>query len=101
MTLFFEIVISLLAAFGLVSLGWLAFGRMVLPIGGADASIQAVVTAKNRGDGLEQAVSGLMWLRRTGLWRGEILIRDGGLDLEGAALAEKLAAYPGVEYEDI
>lgn len=97
MLLFFELVISLLAAFGLVCLGWLAFGHMVLPVGSGDAAAQAVVTAKGRGDGLEQTVAGLLWLRRTGLWRGSILIRDGGLDPEGAALAERLAAQPGVE----
>ena len=96
MTLIFELVISLLAAFGLVCLGWLAFGHMVLPVGSGETAVRAEVTARGRGDGLEQAVSGLIWLRRTGLWRGEILLTDGGLDADGRELVARLAEQPGV-----
>lgn len=99
MSLFFEILLALLAAFGLVCLYWTAFGRMVLPIGGRDAEVRAVVIARGRGEGLEQAVAGLLWLRRTGLWRGTVLLRDGGLTPEGVELARRLALRPGVGFE--
>ena len=98
MTLFLELVISLLAAFGLVCLGWLAFGRLVLPVGGEETSVRAEVTAAGEGGGLEQAVAALLWLRRTGLWRGTVTIRDGGMDAGGRAIARRLAKHPGVEY---
>ena len=85
----------LLAAFGLVCLGWLALGLLLLP-GGCAARM--VVDAKGDGDGLEQTVKGLLWLRRAGLWRGEIVIKDRGLDPEGAALARMLAEEGGVSF---
>ena len=85
----------LLAAFGLVSLGWLALGALLLP-GRCDARL--TVSARDGGDGLEQTVRGLLWLRRTGLWRGEIVIEDCGLDREGLALARALAGKHGVTF---
>lgn len=97
MALFLELLVALLAAFGLVCLGWLAFGRMVLPVGGEGMTVCAVVPAKGDGGGLEQTVSGLLWLRRSGLWRGRILIVDRGLSQEGLAVARRFAEDCGVE----
>ena len=85
----------LLAAFGLVSLGWLALGALLLP-GRCDARL--TVSARGAGEGLEQTVRGLLWLRRTGLWRGEIIIEDRGLDGDGLALARALAGRYGVSF---
>ena len=75
-----QFVAVLLAAFGLVSLAWLALGFLLLP-GGCAARM--VVDARDGADGLEQTVKAMVWLRRTGLWRGEIVIEDCGLDEEG------------------
>ena len=83
----------LLAAFGLVSLGWLALGALLLPVG---RGARVTVPAQGGGEGLEQTVRGLLWLRRTGLWRGEIVIEDRGLDGDGRALARALAERSGV-----
>ena len=85
----------LLAAFGLVSLGWLALGALLLP-GGCGARM--VVAARGGADGLEQTVKALLWLRRTGLWRGEVVIEDLGLDGDGAALARALASRQGIRF---
>lgn len=85
----------LLAAFGLVSLGWLALGALLLP-GHCDARL--TVSARGGGEGLEQTVRGLLWLRRTGLWRGEVVIEDCGLDKDGLALARALAEKRGVSF---
>ena len=87
----------LLAAFGLVSLGWLSLGALLLPGGCAG---RMVVDAKGPAEGLEQSVKGLLWLRRSGLWRGEVVIEDCGLDEGGAALAHALAAQNGVRFSE-
>lgn len=97
MALFLELLVALLAAFGLVCLGWLAFGRLILPVGGEGMTTCAVVLAKGDGGGLEQTVSGLLWLRRTGLWRGRILIVDRGLSEEGLNVARRFADDCGIE----
>ena len=85
----------LLAAIGLVSLGWLAVGALLLP---GVCPARMVVDGKGSGDGLEQTVKALLWLRRTGLWWGEVVIEDCGLDREGMALARALAEQNGVEF---
>lgn len=86
---------ALLAAFGLMSLGWLAMGALLLP---GVCSARMVVDAKGDGSGLEQTVKALLWLRRTGLWWGEVVIEDLGLDESGAALARALAEQNGVSF---
>ena len=83
----FEFLAVLLAAFGLVSLVWLAVGWLLLP---GVCPVRAVIQARADGDGL--------WLRRTGLWRGAVVIDDHGLDERGAALARTLAGQRGVYF---
>ena len=95
MSFLMECLTTLLAAFGLVSLGWLALGALLLP---GRCAARFVVSARDGGEGLEQTVRGLLWLRRTGLWRGEIVIEDCGLDEDGAALARALAEERGVRF---
>lgn len=85
----------LLAAFGLVCLGWLAVGALLLP---GVCPARMVVDAQGDGGGLEQTVKALLWLRRTGLWWGDVVIEDCGLNREGAALAQALGAQNGVEF---
>ena len=91
MAVVLELLVGLLAAFGLVCLGWMAFGAMVLPVGSEGVATRAVITASGGGEGLEQALSALLWLRRSGLWNGEIFLEDDGLNEEGKALAVRLA----------
>ena len=85
----------LLAAFGLVSLGWLALGALLLP---ERCDVRMTVPARGGGEGLEQTVKALLWLRRSGFWRGELVIEDGGLNEDGAALARALAGKNGVTF---
>ena len=94
---FIQCIAVFLAAFGLVSLGWLALGALLLP---GVCPARMVVDAQGDGGGLEQTVKALLWLRRTGLWWGEVVIRDCGLDAGGLALARALAEGPGVRFED-
>lgn len=93
MTSCLELLTALLAALGLVCLIWLAVGRLLLPV---ICPTRVVVTASESGDGLEQTVKGLLWLRGSGLWRGMLVIEDGGLNREGLALAQMLAQRDGV-----
>ena len=87
-----EVILAVLAAVGLMALGWLIFGRWLLPLGGTDAGMWAVLNADGNGEGLEQAVHSLLWLRRCDLWRGRLVIVDRGLDEEGRRLARLLCA---------
>ena len=89
-----ELPLSLLAAFGLVCLVWLGAGWLTLPL---RCPARIVLEAHGHGEELEQAVRGLLWLRRTGLWRGTVVIRDEGLDERGLALARTLSLRWGVE----
>lgn len=95
MTELFQFIGVLLAAFGAVSLGWLALGALLLP-GGCPARM--VLAARGDGDGLEQAVRAALWLRRTGLWRGDVVIEDLGLTSQGEALVRLLAGEEGVTF---
>ena len=50
-----------------------------------------VVRSVGPGEGLEQRVRSLMWLRACGLLRGRVVVLDNGLDADGRQLALRLA----------
>ena len=95
MTQMVQFIAVLLAAFGMVSVGWLVLGALVLP-GGCAGRI--VIDARGDGEGLEQAVKAALWLERSGLWWGAVEIEDAGLSEAGAALARALAEETGVAF---
>lgn len=82
--------LSLLAAAGLLALGWVLFGKLVTPVGGQGGPVYAVVPASGDGEHLEQDVKGLLWLRGGDLARFTIVIADGGLSPAGRAAAAAL-----------
>ena len=89
-----EIILSLLAVFGLLGLGWLLFGRILAPVGGRFC---AVVPGTGDGGGLEQSVRGLLWLRGGGLMKCPVVIVDCGLSDQGKAVAAALVLWePGI-----
>ena len=91
-----EILLSLLAVFGLLCLSWLLFGRLLSPASWS-APAYAVVPARGDVAGLEQTVKGLLWLRAGHLELFTLVIADAGLDSEGRRLARLLAdREPGV-----
>lgn len=88
-----ELLLSLLCAAGLLALGWLAFGRLVTPVGGRKGGpVCAVLPAAGNGRTLEQDIQGLCWLRGGNLARFTVVIADAGLDGQGKAAAAALLA---------
>lgn len=85
-----EMTLSLLAVLGLLSLGWLLFGRILTP-GPLASSAFAVIPAQGDGAALEQTVKALLWLRAGEVRRYTLVIADAGLDTDGAAVAQRLA----------
>lgn len=84
-----QVLLALLAAWGLVALGWLLLGKLLTPDLG-DYPVYAVVPADGDGAGLEHTVKGLLWLRGNDWTRCTIVIADGGLDPAGRAAATAL-----------
>lgn len=90
-----EIALALLAVLGLLTLGWILFGHALTPIGCGKTC--TVVPASGDAPELEQAVTGLLWLRGGGLLHGSIVIADYGLSAAGKAIAAALSLRePGI-----
>ena len=90
MAVWMEILLALLAAAGLLAMGWILFGKLVTPAG-IHTRVYAVIPASGGGEGLEQAVEGLLWLRGGELARFSIVIADCGLNPQGRAAAAALS----------
>jgi len=81
-----EVLAALLMAAGLMGLGWLAFGKLLAPVG-EPGRVFAVVPARGDGETLEHDVEGLLWLRGGNLARFTVVIADCGLSDQGRVLA--------------
>ena len=91
-----EVILSLLAVVGLLSLSWLLLGHILTPAGNGETV--SLVPGQGDGEDLEQAVRGLLWLRGGGLLTGSVVIVDEALSPEGRAIAAALCVRePGVE----
>lgn len=91
-----EVILSLLAVAGMLSLSWLLFGRLLTPAGNGETV--SLVPGQGDGEDLEQAVRGLLWLRGGGMLQGNLVIVDCGLSPTGRAVAAALCMRePGVE----
>lgn len=88
-------IFAVMAVFGMACLVWLAWGWLLLP---GRCPIRAQVLADGGGEGLEQTLRALRWLRRSGLLRCEVVIRDNGLDRAGLELALTLARREGARF---
>lgn len=86
-----EIILALLAVFGLFSALWLLCRRAMFAQAGDQPGACAVVAARGDGSGLEQTVKELLWLRLGGARHYAVLIADAGLDPKGRAVAAALA----------
>ena len=88
-------ILAVLAVLGMACLVWQAGGWLLLP---GRCPVRAQVLASGDGDGVEQTVRALLWLRRSGLWRGQVVIVDSGLSREGLSLVMALARRTGAEF---
>ncbi len=91
-----EWTLCVLAAFGLGALLALVTAQLLLPL---TIPVRILVPGRDGGEGLEQTVRALLWLRRTGLWRGQIVLRDEGLTPDGIQLARRLCQWEGVRLD--
>ncbi len=83
-----EIFVALLAVWGVLSLGWLLFGRLLTPAGGG--RVCSLIPARGDGESLEQSVTALLWLQGGNLLSGPVTIVDCGLTSTGRAVAAAL-----------
>ena len=86
-----NIVIALLAALGLTLLLWLLRGVMLTPVRlGKHQQLALVLTVSGESPELENTVDRLLWLMENGTLRGQLLLRDAGMDDETRQVAELL-----------
>ncbi len=91
-----ETAIILLLAMAFCTLICTLCSRVLTPDSAEDT--WAVVRGFGPGDGLEQRVRSLMWLRSWGLLRCRVILADSGLDADGRQLALNLARrWPDLE----
>ncbi len=95
MTLTLEFLLSLLCAALLLRLGRAAFSRLVSPCQQGAVPVFAVVPAVGDGEGLEQTLRHLHWLREEKLSCFTILVVNGSLTPAGLETVQALARkYP-------
>lgn len=87
-----EMLLTLLAAVGMAFLLWLLVARRLLPFSDPHGQVYTLVRGRGGGEGVEQCVRELLWLRRWNLFRGGIVVVDCGLNEEGRALVRLLCA---------
>ncbi len=80
---------------------WFLRGLMLTPVKrGAHTKITVLVHVSGEETTLEQTVQGLHWLSANGTLPANVVILDGGMDPETAAIAQKLSVdTPGVCYQ--
>lgn len=83
-----ELMLVFLCSALLLCLNCLLFARLLHPA--QKAPFFVVVSAQGDGDGLEQTLRHLHWLRREKLSRFTVLIVDAGLNGEGRHIAQTL-----------
>lgn len=87
----FKILLALSAAIAVVLLAWRLRGVMLMPLYlGEHEKLTLVLTVSGPAPTLERTVDGLMWLRQNGTIRGQIMVRDAGMDEETRRAAEIL-----------
>ena len=91
-----ETAIILLLSMGFCTLVGTLYCRVLIP--DSEQDTWAVVRGVGSGNGLEQRVRSLMWLRSCGLLRCRVILADRGLDEDGRRLAVHLARrWPDLE----
>ena len=84
-----EILLTALCVLGLSLAGWWLTGRLLRPI--PHSAVYAVIPCRGDGDGMEQTVRALVWLRSLGLLNCPVILMDAGLSPMGRETALRLA----------
>lgn len=86
-----EIVVGILAAWGLIMLLWTLAGAVLLPLGRhKDMKLTALVRGRREAPELERYVKGLLWLRDMGIVWWDVVILADHLDEEARERADGL-----------
>ena len=95
MELWMEGTLCVLCVLGLCALAWVLLGRLLRPI--PEESFRVVIPGRGEGEGLEQTVRAIIWLRGLGLLNCPVVIATVDLTAEGWELALRLTTrWPGV-----
>ena len=91
----FDVLIAVFAAAVLVLVGFLVYGRLLLPIRGKGCSVSVVIRAEGNCPDLQRVYDGAKWLAA----RGElpIVILDAGMNEDTKKIAQKLEKYESAE----
>lgn len=88
-------ILAIICLSGLCCTACMLYSQMLRPH--SAQGTWAVVWGFGSGEGLEQRVRSLMWLRSCGLLCCTVVLADGGLNEEGRGLAVRLAGrYPAL-----
>lgn len=86
-----RIIVSVFAVFILFLIVWQLRGLLLTPVKlGKNTALSLVLTVFGAAPELEQTVDAICWLRANGTLRGELILRDAGMDAETARCAEIL-----------
>lgn len=87
-----EIIVGVLAAWGLLMLVWTLAGVLLLPLSrNPDTALTVVLQGRGDARWLERQLRGLVWLRDSGLLWWDVLILDLGLEQDALCNAQRLA----------
>lgn len=87
-----NIMFALAVAAGLWLLLWWLRGMMLLPLRlGNNQQLDLVLTVSGKSEELEHTVQSLQWLLENGTLRGQLVLRDAGMDDQTRHTAELLA----------
>lgn len=92
LSVFAELLLALLAAVGLMSLGCLLFARFLFPPNPDEREPLTVIPVLGDARTLDLTVHRLLWLRRRGLSRGKIAVVDCGLSEVGQTIVRLLCS---------
>ena len=89
--MWWNIIFALVVAAGLWLLLWWLRGMMLLPLRlGKNQRLDLVLTVSGESQELEYTVNCLLWLIENGTLRGQLVLRDAGMDERTRQTAELL-----------
>lgn len=94
--MFQETILCYFAAFGIILLGWLAFGVFLFPLRRQCVSVFYLYGTEQ---GIEQQIRCWLWLRSLHLCAADLILLDAGASDEAGSIARRFAAqYPCIFY---